>query len=66
MNEVRLLASGVARNGSYFPSDHAIKMRPEASVTGLRAGDLIRLSEPIFTRPSLAYLDAVAATFAEV
>lgn len=65
MNEVRLLALGVTENGSYFPSDHSINWRPEASITGYRAGDRIRLSEAMFSRMAVAYLDAIAARFAE-
>ena len=65
MNEVRLLALGVTTNGTYFPTDHSIKWQPEASITGYRAGDKIRLSEPVFTRLASAYLDAVQAKFAE-
>ena len=65
MNEVRLLALGVTTNGSYFPSDHTIKWQPEASVTGYRAGDKIRLSEAQFSKLANAYLDAVAVKFAE-
>jgi hypothetical protein len=64
LNEVRLLAQGVTSNGGYFPSDNAIKWRPEASVTGYRAGDKIALSEAIFARLTEAYLDAVSAKFA--
>ena len=65
MNEVRLLAQGVTSNGGYFPSDNTIKWRPEACVTGYRAGDRIALSEAIFARLSEAYLDALTAKFAE-
>lgn len=62
--EVRLLALGVSAHGSYFPSDHRIKWQPEASVTGYRAGDRIRLTEAMFSRLAAAYLDAVSDQFA--
>lgn len=65
LNEVRLLALGVTSNGGYFPSDTAIKWRPEASVTGYRAGDRIALSEAVFSRLTAAYLDAITAKFAD-
>ena len=65
LNEVRLLALGVTTNGGYFPSDATITWRPEASVTGYRAGDRIALSEAVFLRLTTAYLDAIAAKFAE-
>ena len=63
MHELRLLALGVTTNGSYFPSDHSLTWQPEASVTGYRAGDKIRLSEAVFSRLVPAYLDAVATKF---
>ena len=65
MNEVRLLALSVTANGSYFPSDHSIQWWPEASITGYRAGERIRLSEAVFSRLAQAYLDAVSVGFAE-
>ena len=65
MNEVRLLALGVRVNGGYFPSDHSILWQSAASVTGYGAGDRISLSEPVFSRLAVAYLDAVAVTFAD-
>ena len=63
LNEVRLLALGVTENGGYFPSDHVIKWQPEASVTGYRAGDRIRLSEAVFSRLVVVFLDGIAAKF---
>ena len=63
-HEVRLLALGVSANGSYFPSDHSCKWQPEASVTGYRAGDRIRLTEAMFSRLAAAYLDALSDQFA--
>jgi hypothetical protein len=65
MTEVRLLARGVTSNGSHFPSDHTTSWRPEASVTGYRAGDRIRLSEATFSRLASAYLTALTSAFAE-
>ena len=58
-DEVRMLALGVAQGG-YFPSYNVVWWRPEASVTGYRAGDRIALSEAVFARLATAYLDAVA------
>ena len=63
LNEVRLLALGVTANGGYFPSDGVIKWKPEASVTGYRAGDRIRLSEAVFSRLVSVFLDGIAARF---
>ncbi len=65
LNEVRLLALGVTANGGYFPSDGVIRWKPEASVTGYRAGDRIRLSEAVFSRLAGVYLDRIAAKFPE-
>ena len=58
-DEVRMLALGVAQGG-YFPSDNVVWWRPEASITGYRAGDRIALSEAVFRRLAGAYLDGVA------
>ena len=65
LNEVRLLALGMTENGGYFPSDGVIKWKPEASVTGYRAGDRIALSEAVFSRLVAVFLDGIAARFPE-
>ncbi|MGV8987981.1 MAG: hypothetical protein ACOH2H_17050 [Cypionkella sp.] len=66
VNEVRLLSQGVSGNGGYFPSDDVVRWRPEASITGYRAGDRIRLGEAVFSRLAKSYLDAIADRFAYV
>jgi hypothetical protein len=65
LNEVRLLALGMTEHGGYFPSDHVIRWKPEASVTGYRAGDRIVLSEAVFSRLACVFLDGIAAKFPE-
>jgi hypothetical protein len=65
LNEVRLLAQGITANGGYFPSDATIRWRPDASVTGFRAGDRIEMSAESFSRLSGAFLAGIAARFPE-
>ncbi len=65
LNEVRLLALGITENGGYFPSEGVIRWKPEASVTGYRAGDRIVLSELVFSRMVGVFLDGIAAKFPE-
>ena len=59
VQEVRLLAQGV-RNGGRFPEVRGTVWRPDASVTGYRAGDRIRLSEEVFTRLAEVFMDGIA------
>lgn len=63
LNEVRLIALGVTQGGR-FPEDMSIKWRPEASVSGLRPGDLIVMTEALFAKLVDAFLAAIAARFA--
>lgn len=65
LNEVRLLAQGVVANGGFFPSDSCTRWRPDASVTGFRAGDRIELDAEIFSRLADAFLTGIAERFAE-
>ncbi len=64
MNEVRLLALGVTTNGGRFPADPTIRWKPDASVTGYQAGDVILLSEEVFGRLAGVFLDGIAKAFA--
>ncbi len=65
MNELRLLALGVTTHNGWFPADPTIKWKPETSITTYAPGDKIALTEATFSRLATAYLDAVAAKFAE-
>jgi hypothetical protein len=62
LTEVRLLALGITANGGVFPDDETIRWKPDASVTGYRAGDRIALTEEVFSRLAEVVLDGVART----
>lgn len=63
LNEVRLIALGITANAGRFPSEASIKWRPEASITGLRPGDLIQITEVLFARLCAAFLAEISAKF---
>ena len=64
LNEVRLLALGVTENGGRFPEPGAVRWRHEQSLTGLRPGDPIRMTEALFSKLAEAFLAAMAERFA--
>ena len=66
LNEVRLICLGITRNGGSFPSGATIRWHPETSITGLRPGDPIRLTAPVFAVLTEAFLTEIAARFAPV
>ncbi len=63
MNEVRLLCAAIMEHGAALQADKQIKLKPETSVLGLAAGDVIVLDRDGFGRLADAYFDAIAAAF---
>ena len=63
LNEVRLIAAGITGNGGCFPADATIRWNPEASITGLRPGDPIRITGALFARLCAAFLDGIATHY---
>lgn len=63
MNEVRLLCAAIMEHGAVLQADKQIKLKPETSVLGLAAGDVIVLDRDGFGRLAAAYFDAIAAAF---
>ena len=65
MQEVRRLALVVTPNASCFPTDHSLKWRAEASITGYHPGAILKLSAPVVSRLAAACLHTVQAKFAK-
>lgn len=63
LHEVRLLALGVTENGGRFPEPGPVRWRPEQSLTGLRPGDPIRMTEALFSKLAEAFLAAMTERF---
>jgi hypothetical protein len=63
LNEVRLLCESLLEHGGVMTFDKSIKLAPEKSVLGYRAGDKIRLVEADFARICSAYFAEIEARF---
>jgi hypothetical protein len=64
LNEVRMIAASVLEFGGVMTGDKTIKWKPEASVTGLKAGDKIVLSRRQVGALADAFIEEVAKKYA--
>jgi hypothetical protein len=63
VNEVRLLAASLLTNGGRLLADKQIRLDPDRSVLGLRAGDEIALTAADFDRLAKAYFAEIEIKF---
>jgi hypothetical protein len=63
LNEVRMLASSILRDGCVLAADKTIKYKAESAVLHLAVGDEIRLDEAQFASLSRAYFAEVEHKF---
>jgi hypothetical protein len=63
LNEVRLLCQSLLEHGGVMTVDKSIKLAPEKSLLGYRAGDPIRVGEEHFARICNAYFAEIESRF---
>jgi hypothetical protein len=63
INEVELISDSLMNNDGVLRGSNVIKYVPEQSVTKLKVGDTIRLTEDDFERLSAAFLDELERKF---
>jgi hypothetical protein len=63
INEVELISDSLMNNDGVLRGSNVIKYVPEQSVTKLKVGDTIRLTEDDFERLSGAFLDELERKF---
>jgi hypothetical protein len=63
INEVELISDSLMNNNGVLRGSNVIKYVPEQSVTKLKVGDTIRLTEDDFERLSAAFLDELERKF---
>lgn len=63
LNEVRMLCNSILQNGGVLAADKTIKFNPATSVSKVRVGDEIRLTETDFIRLFKAYFKEIEAKF---
>ena len=66
LNEVRLLATSIMSNDGVLVADKQIKLKPETSVLGLRAGDSIALEADDFARLADAFFAEIERKYVAV
>ena len=65
LNEVRVLCTSMLLHGDIVTVEKAIKLEPDTSVLGMRAGDRVSLSEAAFVGLSKAYFDEIERKFVQ-
>ena len=63
LNEIELICESLMDNDGVFRTGTVVKYLPDQSVTGLRAGDSIRLTVDVFARLSAAFFDELDRRF---
>jgi hypothetical protein len=63
LNEVRVLASSLILQAGVMTVDKAIKLRPDASVLGIEAGERIALTPDGLARLADAFLASIEQTY---
>jgi len=63
LNEVELICESLMENDGVFRTGTVVRYLPDQSVTGLQAGDRIRLTADVFARLSAAFFDELDRRF---